>query len=164
MKIERKFKVFNTPNLDGCIYQNIAQGYISLKPEIKIRKVDDSYFVTKKVDKTFGKEEQQVKIDKAAYEILKTEVKGQMLEKTKYFLPFNDGNTVELDIYRNSLAGLKIAKVEFTNKNEAYNYTPPSWFGEDITCDKRFKNKNLSTASDASFLKEAHTLSKTYKR
>ena len=50
----------------------------------------------------------------------------------------------ELDVYHGELTGLVTVEVEFSSLEEAESFSPPAWFGEDITEDKRYKNKNLA--------------------
>ena len=52
--------------------------------------------------------------------------------------------TVELDIYCGDLTGLITAEVEFDTLEQQVNFVPPSWFGEDVTENERYKNRNLS--------------------
>lgn len=69
-----------------------------------------------------------------------------MIEKTRVFVPIEQGYTAELDIYHGFLEGLLTVEVEFPSEEAALEFIPPIWFGEDITSDKRFKNKSLATS------------------
>ena len=39
---------------------------------------------------------------------------------------------------------LILAEVEFADEDEANQFTPPEWFGEDVTFSSRYHNSNLS--------------------
>ena len=54
------------------------------------------------------------------------------------------GLSIELDVYQERLDGLMTAEVEFASEDESRAYSPPSWFGADVTADSRYKNKNLA--------------------
>lgn len=56
----------------------------------------------------------------------------------------NPNLTVELDIFEGTYAGLQIAEVEFGSTEEANAFTPPSWFGEDVTFSTKYHNSRLS--------------------
>ena len=49
-----------------------------------------------------------------------------------------------MDIYHLGLEGLRTVEVEFTTEEEARAFIRPSWFGEDVTNDKSYKNKMLA--------------------
>ena len=47
-------------------------------------------------------------------------------------------------MFENELAPLIMAEVEFESEEEALAFTPPEWFSEDVTNDKRYHNSNMS--------------------
>ena len=51
---------------------------------------------------------------------------------------------IELDVFENDLAPLVLAEVEFETEEEANTFTPPEWFGEDVTFSPKYHNSNLS--------------------
>lgn len=155
LEIERKFLVDEIPNLSKYESNEIEQGYLSLTPEIRIRKKGDSYFITMKGDGSLTRLETETKIDEVTYEILKNLVKGNLIKKTRYKIPLEDNLLAELDIYGDNLEGLYTVEVEFKDEEQANNFDVPYFFGKDITLDKRFKNKNLSTCEDVKTLLES---------
>ena len=54
------------------------------------------------------------------------------------------GYTIELDVFENDLSPLVLAEVEFETEEEANTFTPPEWFGKDVTFDGRYHNSFLS--------------------
>ena len=68
---------------------------------------------------------------------------GKRLEKTRYEIPYQD-RTIELDIYRVNLDGLLSAEVEFPSEEASDLFTPPEWFGREVTGDKAYKNQSLA--------------------
>lgn len=143
-EIERKFLVKELPDLQGSTSSNLLQGYISINPEIRIRRDGNSFFLTKKGDGLLVRDEQEVEITKETFDILSSVILGNIISKRRYRVPIGESLTAELDIYYENLAGLMTVEVEFPSEESAANFFKPEWFGEDITLDKRFKNKALS--------------------
>jgi CYTH domain-containing protein len=54
------------------------------------------------------------------------------------------GRVAEVDLYAGSLAGLRIVEVEFASADDASRFTPPSWFGSEVTGDRRWTNAELA--------------------
>jgi len=143
MEIERKFLVKKMPNLTNIVRVNIIQGYINYEPEVRIRKKDNRFYLTRKSLGTIERSEEDTEISEAAYNILSSLVKSD-LKKVRYLIPIKDNLTAELDIYQGKLKGLNIVEVEFTNEKEANMFKVPDWFGKEITEDNYYKNQNLS--------------------
>lgn len=144
MEIERKYLVNEIPNLKKYPSKKITQGYISTDPVIRIRQMGDQYCLCMKSQGHMIREEFELNLTKEQYEGLWGKVEFSPIEKTRYFIPIERGLTAELDIYDAHLDGLVTVEVEFDSSLEAGHFTPPSWFGTDITHDNRFKNNHLS--------------------
>lgn len=144
---ERKFLVTEIPaNLKRYICHEIEQGYLAIDPrgsEVRIRKCDQDYFETVKTGKGGERPETERTISAADYADLSKHILGNLIEKTRYVIPYGD-YTIELDIFEGQLAGLVMAEVEFPDKASKDKFDPPSWFGTEITDVKEFKNANLS--------------------
>lgn len=144
IEIERKYLVNNLPdNLDSYPSKDITQAYIDMEPEVRIRKLGDDYFLTKKSDGTIKREEIEVSITKQEYEEYLLTIINNKIEKTRYYIPVNAA-LAELDIYVGVLEGLKVVEVEFDSMEDAEKFIEPDWFGQEVTDDKKYKNKNLS--------------------
>ena len=63
-EIEKKYLVNKLPNLSTCKKSNIIQGYISYNPETRIRKIDNSFFITYKSNEFLIRDEDEKEIDK----------------------------------------------------------------------------------------------------
>lgn len=147
MEIERKFLInaANLPkNLDSFACHRIEQGYLCTGPVVRIRRQDDSYFLTYKSKGLLAREEYNLPLDKEAYEHLKPKADGILIAKTRYLIPEKNDLTIELDIFDAPYEGLYLAEVEFSSEEEANSYTPPAWFGEDVTYSVKYHNSNLS--------------------
>lgn len=143
MEIERKFLVGELPQLDGYLHSEIVQGYVSFSPEIRVRQLDDKYYRTEKGEGMIIREENEWEIDKEAAEKMFKEVKTNLIEKTRYYIPYNK-YVIELDIYKGVFKGLIVAEVEFESMEEAQAFTPPDWFIEDISEKREYRNKILA--------------------
>ncbi len=144
MEIERKFLVKELPLLETCKSKKMLQAYVSIEPVIRIRKEDDDFILTVKSRGGIIREEFEMNITKEEFESLLKKAEGITIEKTRYFIPLGNELTAELDVFYGSLAPLTTVEVEFATLEEAENFTPPSWFGEDISLDYRYKNNNLA--------------------
>lgn len=153
MEIERKFLIRSLPEdvLNGCEYADIEQSYLDFgegdEPERRIRKLtkNDSveYLYTEKGTGELCREEDEYEISEYSYNRLKELVISSTIEKRRYYILSAD-LTVEVDVYGGSLKGLNVAEVEFSSVEESEDFTPLEWFGEEITYDKTYRNKNLA--------------------
>ena len=143
MEIERKFLVKNLPDLTGVKYSEIKQGYFSIVPEKRVRQKDGQFFLTEKGEGDMVREEKEWEIDEKTAREYFSKSQTYIIEKKRYFIPFGK-YTVELDVYEGKHGGLVVAEVEFESEAEALAFVPPSWFGEDITRDKSYKNMVLA--------------------
>lgn len=145
MEIERKYLIQKLPdNLKTYPYRTLEQGYLCTKPVIRIRKDNDKYELTYKSTGLMVREEYNLPLDREAYEHMKTKIDGRLISKKRYIIPYNDKLTIELDIFEGDLAPLLLAEVEFPDEETANSFTPPEWFGEDVTFSPQYHNSNLS--------------------
>lgn len=145
MEIERKYLLHTVPfDLSQFICQHIRQAYLSLHPEIRIRKKDNSFYLTKKSDGTLTRLEEEVEISEATFLKNESLIVSNVIDKTRYIIPINCELTAELDVYNLQLKGLIVVEVEFPSVSIANSFIAPSWFGKEITENKNYKNKNLS--------------------
>lgn len=145
MEIERKFIPAYLPeNLQQYSYHEIEQGYLCTSPTIRIRKMDDTYFLTYKSAGLMAHEEYEMQLTRESYLHLREKTDGLTIEKRRYYIPIDECHTIELDIFKGSLDGLTLAEVEFASIEEANSFVPPEWFGKDVTYDKRYHNSEMS--------------------
>ncbi|MGN0308774.1 MAG: CYTH domain-containing protein [Lachnospiraceae bacterium] len=143
MEIERKFKVKLLPDLSGFPVHLLEQGYLCTDPVVRIRREDESCYLTYKGKGLLVREEYNLPLTREAYQHLLSKADGRIIRKKRYLIPFEE-KTIELDIFDAPFNGLQIAEVEFTSEEEALSFLPPDWFGEEVTYDKRYHNSNLS--------------------
>ena len=150
IEIERKFLV-TAPPADYLSHRSvkISQTYLSTPgtpPVLRVRKYGSRHLLTiKKRDRENPMicGEVEIPIEQSHYQALKAMGQGHELAKTRYLIPFQDF-TIELDIFESDLSGLILAEVEFSSSSQADSFTPPRWFGTEVTGDLRYSNNSLS--------------------
>lgn len=144
-EIERKFLIKSIPeNLEIYNKHNIKQAYISTDPTMRLRQQDNKYIFTFKGSGTILKQEFEYELTKEQFDKLWKKVETKKIVKTRYLIPIENNLIIELDIYKDDLEGFINAEVEFETLEQAENFIPPKWFGEEVTNDKRYSNSSLS--------------------
>lgn len=145
MEIERKYLIKSLPeNLSSYCFHLIEQGYLCTNPVVRVRREDDSYYMTYKGAGLMSREEYNLPLNKEAYDHLIKKADGNIITKKRWLIPIEHGLTIELDIFEGCFDGLIIAEVEFDSEAEANDFTPPDWFGEDVTFSSKYHNSTLS--------------------
>lgn len=145
-EVERKWLVTELPNLSGLKGKEVIQGYIAVTAdgtEVRVRQKGDKFFQTIKSDGGLVRGEIEIELTKEQYDELWQATAGRRLEKTRYEIGLN-GAKIELDVYKGALTGLIVAEVEFPSVRDSEKFSPPAWFAQEVTEDKRYKNKNLA--------------------
>ena len=144
-EIERKYLIHTIPfDLKEYAFHDIEQGYLCTEPVVRIRKQDDTYYLTYKSKGLMSREEYNLPLTAESYEHLKAKADGNMISKKRYLIPLPDGLTIELDVFAAPFEGLWIAEVEFSSEEQANAFTPPEWFGEEVTWSSEYHNSTLS--------------------
>lgn len=143
MEIERKFTVRELPDLSKYDFHIMEQGYLNTDPVVRVRKEDETYYLTYKGKGLLAREEYNLPLNREAYYHLVEKSDGIIIRKKRYLIPF-EKYTIELDVFEAPYENLIIAEVEFDSEEEATNFQPPEWFSEDVTMDRRYHNSNLS--------------------
>lgn len=163
MEIERKFTVKTLlVNLESYPCRIIEQAYLNTDPVVRIRREDDSYYLTYKGKGLLAREEYNLPLNEESYYHLREKADGNIISKKRYVIPiehpqFNPTYVsstgekidqlslcVELDIFEPPFAPLIIAEVEFPDKETAEAFLPLDWFSQDVTNDPAYHNSNLS--------------------
>lgn len=145
IEIERKFLVKELPqNLE--IYKKISmiQGYLNREPVVRVRKENEDFILTYKGRGLLSHSEYNLPLNKESFDNLIKKCDGIIISKDRYKIPLNKEQTAELDIFSGKLSGLILVEVEFQSIEDANSFTPPSWFGKDVTDDTRYHNSYIS--------------------
>ena len=145
MEIERKYLVKTLPeNLENYECKQIAQGYLCTSPVVRIRRSNDTYYLTYKGEGLMVREEYNLPLTKETYAHLLPKFDGKKKKKKRYLIPLSEKLTAELDVFEQELSGLLLVEVEFDTVEEANNFVPPAWFGEDVTNSGKYHNSYMS--------------------
>lgn len=144
MEIERKFIIEQLPtDINTYAYHIIEQAYLCTDPVIRVRKQDEEYYMTYKGKGMMMREEYNLPLNQTAYEQLKSKATGNIITKKRVLIPYLK-YTIELDIFAEPFAPLLLAEVEFETEAEALAFTPPDWFGKEVTTDSNYHNSNMA--------------------
>lgn len=147
MEIERKFLIKKIPfQLDFIEGYIVNQNYISINPEVRIRKKSNNkeeYFITTKSEGDLVREEKELPITEELYNILHTTALGEDIIKNTYVFTIDNNKKIEcsiVDFDRNTK--FMYAEIEFDSVSEANSFELPSFLGKETTYDKKYKMKN----------------------
>ncbi len=146
-EIERKFLLKQLPErlrqARRCV---IAQGYLAAEPggrHVRLRKKGKTASLTFKVGCGAHREEREIKLSPKQFAALWPATVGRRLYKLRYEMPWKNF-LIEIDIYRRKHKGLVVAEVEFPDRVSCRKFKPPSWFGREVTGEKRYSNVRLA--------------------
>ncbi|MGN0384699.1 MAG: CYTH domain-containing protein [Lachnospiraceae bacterium] len=159
MEIERKFTIKELPaDLESYPFHVIEQAYLNTDPVVRVRRENDTFYLTYKGKGLMAREEHNLPLNEASYYHLLEKADGNIISKKRYLIPLTDPKfsdtlnqppegyslTIELDVFDAPFAPLVLAEVEFGSKNAAESFIAPDWFDEDVTYDPTFHNSFLS--------------------
>lgn len=161
MEVERKFlfdelPTFLEPEDENIARINVKQIYLSIDPEIRIRRKfilykdgtsKNEYFKTQKSDGNLVREEIEAPITRSMYIKLCNFAYSTMgrneIDKDYYRYKLNDNLILECSIVDRDLdTSFIYGEVEFESEEEANNFVVPDYFGQEVTYDKDYKMKN----------------------
>ena len=152
LEIERKWLIDPQAvpfDLERAERTRIEQSYVSFKPQVRLRSLNDERFILTVKGKPLGEPEQEselarqefeFELTREAYENLRGKTEGKVLRKTRYFVPQDQGRCFEIDIYEGEFAGLAVAEMEFATLEQAESFPTPDWVLEDISADPYYRN------------------------
>src|SRR6266700_3182069 len=146
-EIERKFLLKRLPEkLNRSRRYIIAQGYLATEPagrQVRLRKKGKTASLTFKVGRGAHREEREIKLSPKQFAALWPATAGRRLRKVRYDIPWKN-LLIEIDVYRGKHDGLVVAEVEFPNLAMCRKFKPTSWFGREVTGEKRYSSVRLA--------------------
>lgn len=145
IEIERKYLIRNLPDLSSCDKKEIIQNYLVTGDEsIRIRCIKHNgvskYKLTYKSGSGLVRRETEIGISERTFNELKQKC-GIPIIKSRYV--YNDnGYIYEIDKFKNCQIN-PFVEVEFKSKEEAEKFTPPSWFGLEVTNQNKYQNQSI---------------------
>jgi adenylate cyclase len=144
-EIERKFLLSGLPpTLALARRQPIRQGYVALDgdTEVRVRRTPAGATLTIKGGSGEVRSEEELGLDPRQADALWELTDGRRLEKTRREMRV-DGARASVDEYTGALDGLVVAEVEFEDEAQARAFTPPPWFGRELTGEPGYANRSL---------------------
>lgn len=146
-EIERKFLIKKLPAaLAKFPHAEIAQGYLAVGPggvQVRLRKKGAVRSLTFKRGTRPAREEREIRLSVEQFEALWPATEGRRLTKMRYEVPWKE-HSIEIDIYNGRHDGLVVAEVEFHDKKSCQAFTPPDWFGEEVSGKSKYSNVALA--------------------
>ena len=158
-EIERKFlvNIDDVPfDLSTLAYGDITQGYItsidntfSFRVRQTLNMNTDKVLINKTHTQTIKskgskiRDEYEIELNSDQFSTMWKLCMYNSVHKFRYELPYYH-HTIELDVYKNEVEGLYTVEVEFDNEKECDMFEAPSWFGEEVTELKEYKNVNIA--------------------
>ncbi len=146
LEIERKFLVrddtWRAQADQGTAYR---QGYLSKSGQSTVRvrlAADEAWITIKGAVEGLVRSEYEYPIPTADAAALLDLCTLPVIEKTR-FLVEHSGHTWEVDVFAGANAGLIVAEVELDRADAVVAL--PSWVGDEVSHDPRYKNSSLST-------------------
>jgi len=149
VEIERRFLVDRLPAVDLGTGTDIRQGYLVDDGPIvvRVRRTADGDRLTIKSAAALARTEVELPLDQADAEQLWALTTGRRVHKTRHRLEL-DGPVAEIvaeiDVFADALDGLVVVEVEFPTTDAAGAFSPPAWFGREVTGDHRWSNASLA--------------------
>ena len=144
LEIERKFLVANDEWRPGSLGRHFSQGYLARGHgvTVRVRRAGQRAYLTikGKADGISRTEfEYEVPLEDADA-MLKDLCEGPLINKTRFEV-LHKGVTWVVDEFLGENQGLIIAEVELDHPEQLID--KPSWAGEEVTHDPRFRNSHL---------------------
>lgn len=158
-EIERKFLIDKNKipyDLSKMNYLDITQGYvISIDKDLTYRlrhilyrndkdiPIGEDFFQTIKGKGIKIRDEYEIRLLKEQFNVMWKLCDKLTIHKWRYEPPFDD-ELLFLDCYKNELSGLWTLEVEFETLEKCDKFTPPEWFGKEVTEDYTYTNLQLA--------------------
>ena len=147
MEIERKFLMNGFPDLPEIERAHVMQGYLSLKPEIRIRSKQvnnqpESYQLCIKSEGDLVREEIELDLNENDFRKLAAMLPKSMICKDYRVYELDHGLRLECShVDPGSKTEFYYAEVEFSSELEAKRFCPPDFLGEEVTWDSNYRMK-----------------------
>lgn len=146
LEIERRFRVNpkDVPFDNAISRVLISQSYANNNPDVRIRKTQGEREIVythcvKYLNKgEYIREEIEEVITVEQYNFINKYIGKKPVLKDRYIIPIENGMYAQLDYFLSQ--NVYVVEVEFSSIEEMENFTPPSWFGSEITKINMTKN------------------------
>jgi len=144
---ERKFLVGQIPGVLGLSNGvQVSHGYLAVETggtEVRIRRTPTDANLLLKTMAGQIPIETEVPLSKEQLAKLWPLTEGRRVSKVTHHLSVAD-LPVTLDLFEGQLKWLRIAEIEFPNRATCEEFTPPPWFGREVTDIAAYRHSNLA--------------------
>ena len=149
IEIERKFVLSEIPRSDVLgTGEALRQGYVAEEGDVavRVRITEQAATLTVKAGAGLSRTEVEVAISLDEAEALWPHTEGRRIDKTRHRVAHDDlgDRHADVDVYAGPLTGLCTAEVEFESEDDARAFSPPSWFGREVTGEVGWSNSALA--------------------
>jgi adenylate cyclase len=144
IECERRFLVVDLPAAlpEPSV---LVQAYVTTSPvSLRVRDHDGRKILTIKSGGGRNRIEIERDLEPDEFDALWAVATELRIAKRRHYIALADGNTAELDLFDGELSGRRLVEVEFDGDESADAFTPPDWFGREVTDDRRFTNSSLA--------------------
>jgi CYTH domain-containing protein len=142
IEIEKTFLARELPKgLKKCKSSEVVDIYFPKEakhPTIRVRKNNDKYEITKKVqldpNDASTQKEHTISLSKEEFLTL-SKIDGRRLRKIRYYYEY-EGKTAEIGVFQGELKGLVLVDFEFNSAEEMNNFKMPDFCLVDVTQDE----------------------------
>lgn len=147
MEIERKWRIDKFPDLPVSRWAEVWQGYLSLDPEVRIRRTvsekGETFRLAVKGNGTLSREEVEPYITKEEFEALCGMLKKPLVHKEWKGYDLGGGLLLEVSLVDGGEpTSFMYAEVEFPDEESANAFVAPDFLGEEMTYQTGFRMKN----------------------
>jgi CYTH domain-containing protein len=144
-EIERKFRVDPAAAVGLGTGEAIRQGYLAGEGDVEVRmRINaERCVLTVKAGGGLRRTEVERSLTDEETDALWPHTAGRRLEKVRHRVDAG-GHTAEVDVYGGALQGIVVAEVEFASTADAEAFTPPAWFGEELTGRREWSNAAMA--------------------
>jgi CYTH domain-containing protein len=149
---KRKFLVRTLPETDQYSSRSVWDGYLTREDaevEVRIRVINhsDGQLIATAPSTNDGRGEavvERLRLPTELTRILARACGSQYSEKRQYMVPLTPDEAV-LDVYSTPSGILSTVVVKFLGESESMQFTPPRWFGEEITGRGQYSNRRIAS-------------------
>ena len=149
-EIERKWLVkleFIPRPLASYSHKELVAGYFKDKDgeDVRIRKEGNKNFKVKKTGHGLVKDigPGDIEISKKEFDSLWSKTEKRRISKRRHYIKYGKF-TIELDVYHD-FKDFYTVEVEFKSVTGANRFTPPKWFGREVTDHIGYSSNSLAT-------------------
>lgn len=150
MEIERKFLISKFPdNLKEIARANAEQGYLTLEPQVRIRRMEYAdgivtHILCIKGKGTLSRIEVETELTKEQYCELKSMLDRRMITKEYRKYQLDNGLILECSLVNKGFPEeFMYAEIEFDSEDEANAYKPDFFLGKELTYSDSFRMSAL---------------------